>query len=230
MTSGQRMYPEDRVLVGVINRKRDLEYARDHHWYRIPQERMPRGVYAEYLAFYLSRAFKEKNGGIVYYAPRKGLELAYRRDLLPEEAHHPNADNVYYRVALGELVEKIPPILNPTKRPISFIYTTWDRFVHAREIRDLYSQNDYYVDRIYHALRDKGIRPQRIWEAERRDDPFAPGLRILCEKGEVLASTERVGGAILMNTAHKEDEILQAILMKIASSGGPVTLRIPPLG
>lgn len=230
MTSGQRMYPEDRVLVGVINRKRDLEYARDHHWYRIPQERMPRGVYAEYLAFYLSRAFKEKNGGIVYYAQRKGLELAYRRDLLPEEAHHPNADNVYYRVALGELVEKIPPILNPTKRPISFIYTTWDRFVHAREIRDLYSQNDYYVDRIYHALRDKGIRPQRIWEAERRDDPFAPGLRILCEKGEVLASTERVGGAILMNTAHKEDEILQAILMKIASSGGPVTLRIPPLG
>ena len=230
MTSGQRMYPEDRVLVGVINRKRDLDYARDHHWYRIPQERMPRGVYAEYLAFYLSRAFREKNGGIVYYAQRKGLELAYRRDLLPEEAHHPNANNVYYRVALGELVEKTPPILNPTKRPISFIYTTWDRFVHAREIRDLYSQNDYYVDRIYHALRDKGIRPQRIWEAERRDDPFAPGLRILCEKGEVLASTERVGGAILMNTAHKEDEILQAILMKIASSGGPVTLRIPPLG
>jgi hypothetical protein len=224
------MYPEDRVLVGVINRKRDLQYAQEDHWYRVPQERMPRGVHSEYLAFYLSRAFKEKNGGIVYYAEQKGLELAYRRDLLPKEVTHPRANYVYYRVGLGELIEKTPPVVNPTKRPITFIYSTWDRFVRAREIRDLYSEGDYYVDRIYHALRDRGIRPQRIWEAERRDDDYAPGLRILCEDGEVIASTERVGSALLMDSSQEEDEILKAILMRIASSGGPVMLGIPPIG
>ena len=32
------MLPEDSVLVGVINRKRDLVYALDQHWYRIPQD------------------------------------------------------------------------------------------------------------------------------------------------------------------------------------------------
>jgi hypothetical protein len=224
------MYPEDRVLVGVINRKRDLEFARDEHWYRIPQERMPRGVQTEYLAFYLSRAFKEKNGGIYYFAEHKGLELAYRKDLLPKEAKHARADQVYYRVALSDLMEKVPPILNPSKRPIAFIYTTWDRFVHANQIRDLYSAADYYVDRIYHALRDKGIRPQRIWEAERRDDEYAPGLRILCEQGEVIATTERVGSALLMDPAQQEDEILKAILLRIASSGGPVMVSIPLIG
>ena len=68
------MFPEDRVLVGVINRKRDLAIAQAEGWYRIPQRRMPRGVNAEYVAFFLSRAFKEQNGGVYYYAEFKGLD------------------------------------------------------------------------------------------------------------------------------------------------------------
>src|SRR4051812_5357450 len=114
------MYPEDRVLVGVMNRQRDFAYARDEHWYRIPQARLTRGVYAEYIAFFFSRAFKERNGGVYYYARRKGLELLYRRDLLPNEANHKRANEAYYKVGLDELVEKTPPILNPTHRTITF--------------------------------------------------------------------------------------------------------------
>lgn len=150
------MFPEDRVLVGVINRVRDLHYARDEHWYRIPKAQMPLGVNAEYLAFYLSRAFKEQNGGICYFAGMRGLELVRRVDLLPNEPNHRSASSEYYRIALGELQVKDPPVLNPTRRRIAFIYTTWDRFVLAREIRDLYSDANFYVDRAYHALPGKG--------------------------------------------------------------------------
>lgn len=132
------MYPEDRVLVGVINRRRDLIYARDEHWYRIPLARMKRGVDAEYIAFFLSRAFNERNGAIYYYAERKGLELAYRRDLIPSEPDHPRAGDVYYRVALGTLHEKVPPARNTNRTVISFIHTTWDRFCSARSISELY--------------------------------------------------------------------------------------------
>jgi hypothetical protein len=139
------------VLVGVINRKRDFACARDAHWYRIPQARMPRGVDADYIAFFLSRAFKERSGGIHYYAEVRGLELVYRRDLLPAEAAHPRAGEVYYKVQLGALLEKVPPVLNPTGRTISFIFTTWDRFASARQISDLYSTADYYVSRAYYA-------------------------------------------------------------------------------
>lgn len=142
------MFPEDRVLVGVINRRRDLEYAREG-WYRIPAVRMPNGVYAEYIAFFLSRAFGSRNGGIYFYAERRGVELVYRRDLLPQEANHPRAGDVYYKVQLGVLVEKVPPVLNPSRRTVAFLNTTWDRFLNARQLSDLHCPEEYYVDRIY---------------------------------------------------------------------------------
>jgi hypothetical protein len=221
------MFPEDRVLVGVINRKRDLAYARDEHWYRIPQKRLPRGVNAEYIALFLSGAVsKERSGGIHYYAERTGLELVYRSDLLPKEANHPRAGDVYYKVQLGELREKQPPILNSSGRVITFIHTTWDRFVHAREISDLYSTPDYFVDRIYHALRSTGLTPERVWQAEYREAGRAE-LRILCEKGTVVASTEHGEGLVYLDETEEEDKILAAIKAEIARQGGPVFVSIP---
>jgi hypothetical protein len=223
------MLPEDSVLVGVIKRKRDLVYARDQHWYRIPQAQMPNGVTADYLAFFLSRAFAERNGAIHFFARRTGLELNYRRQLLPREPNHKRADEVYYRVALSDLEPKTPPIKNPTNRTVVFIYTTWDRFVNAKTIADLYSDNDFFVDRIYYALHMRGFDVSRSWEAERRVDEIAPGLRILCENGaSVLASAERHTGAFYLDQSQSEDAILQAILAQIASNSGPVTVSIPP--
>jgi hypothetical protein len=219
------MFPEDRVLVGVINRRRDLDYARTESWYRIPQQQMPNGVNAEYIAFFLSRSFKEKNGGIHYYAKRNGLELVYRKDLLTAEANHPRAGLVYYKVQLGELIEKIPPILNSTRRTIGFIYTTWDRFVRAHEIGDLYSKADYFVDRIYHALRNRGIQSQHTWSAEYRSS--AAELRIMCQKGVLTASTEAGENRFLLDTSYPEDTILTGILAEIARQGGPVLVRVP---
>jgi hypothetical protein len=221
------MYPEDRVLVAVINRKRDLAYARDAHWYRIPQAKMPRGVHAEYLAFFLSRAFKEENGAIRYYAERRGLELTYRRDLLPAEAAHKRADDVYYKVALGSLQPKAPPIVNPTGRAISFIYTTWDRFLEAQTIRDLYSADDWFVDRVYYALERRGIHPLRVWDAERRELGSGAGLHILCQQGTIIASTDRESGTLFLDRTQSDDEVLNAILARIAQSGGPAMLNLP---
>jgi hypothetical protein len=219
------MYPEDRVLVSVINRKRDLDYARQEGWYRIPQQHMNRGVNAEYIAFFLSRAFGERNGGIHFYAERKGLELVYRRDLLPDEPNHRHASDVYYKVQLGPLIEKIPAVLNPTRRTIGFIYTTWDRFVHATQIRDLYSKEDYYVDRVYHALRNAGVAPERTWAAEYRNS--APKIRVLCQNGAVTGSTGSNEGDVYLDAARPDDEILNSILKAIAQHDGPLTIRIP---
>lgn len=222
------MYPDDRVLVGVINRKRDLKYARDHHWYRIPQRRMPRGIHAEYVAFFLSgRVFKEQSGGIHYFARIRGLELAYRRDLLPQESGHERAEEVYYRLALDDLQTKSPPVLNPTRRVISFIYSTWDRFVHATQISDLYSPSDYYVDRVYHALRSKGIRSERFWESEARTLDYAPGLRILYDGGALTATTAENSEYFTLDREQAPDETLQAILEELKRRGGPALLGIP---
>ncbi len=130
--------PLDRVLVCVINRKRDFEQLRDGRWYRIPQSEMSTGVHAEFLAFFFSRAFGDLNGAVHCYARIAGIELAYREWLLPGETDHPRADNVYYRIALGPLHRKHPPVANPEKRHIAFIRTTWERFAPARTVSDLY--------------------------------------------------------------------------------------------
>ncbi|MCC6612559.1 MAG: hypothetical protein IT320_03715 [Anaerolineae bacterium] len=221
------MHPEDRVLVGVINRVRDLHYAQDEHWYRLPQARLPHGVHAEYIAFFLSRAFKERNGAIHYFATRGGVELLYRRDILPDEADHKRANDAYYKVTLQDWREKNPPVLNPTHRPISFIYTTWDRFVGATSIVDLYSTADYYVDRIYHALRDRKIYAERYWEAERPATQHAAGVRVLCDSGVVSANIDPEGDDLGLDLEQPTDAILQQILQRIANNGGPVAVAPP---
>lgn len=225
------MYPDDRVLVGVINRKGDLNRLLQEQWYRIPQPRMPHGIYVEYLAFYISgSAARHLDGaGIYYYAQRRGVELAYRRDLLPKEADHPRANDVYYKVQLDPPVARIP-IRNPSKRSISFIWTTWDRFIKAETIADLYSQTDYFVDRIYHALRDRQIRVDRYWDAQKRETGHGAGLRILCENGSVEAFTERQAGdgVYYLDVRKSEDDVFEEIYRRIASMGGPVTLPISP--
>ena len=146
------MYADDRVLVGVVKRKKDFRIASQEHWYRIPQRQLPRGLNAEYLALFLSgSAFRQAGGGIAYFARITGLELARRRDLLPDEARR--AEEIYYKVQFRQLVPRDPPIANLPARSISFIRTTWDRFISAETVGDLYSAADFYVDRVYHALR-----------------------------------------------------------------------------
>lgn len=223
------MYPDDRVLVGAITRRKDLHHARDNGWYRIPQAKLTRGVHAEYLAFFLSsRVADQPDSGIYYFARRAGVELAYRRDLLPDEANHPRAGDVYYKVQLAEWQEKSPPVLNPTRRSITFIYTTWDRFVHAREIKDLYSDADYFVDRIYHALRNDGYQMNRSWDAERRYTGHGAQLHILCESGDVTASANGDDDSdIFLDQAGRQDAILAKIRAEVAKKGGPVMISIP---
>lgn len=225
------MFPEERVLVGVLKRKKDLTTLQTSRWYRIPQSQFPRGIYTEYLAFFLSgKPFGEQSGGIHYYARVSGIELLYRRDLLPEEPTHPRANDAYYKISLVEIVPKAPPVLNPTRRPITFINTTWDRFVQAQTIADLYSQADYFVDRIYHALRNKGIEPERFWENESITSSHFPGVRVLCENGIFDASTVKSGDQFFLDNTQAEDEILQAILEEIRRRGGPMTIHIPTEG
>ena len=146
------MYADDRVLVGVIKRQKDFQIASREHWYRIPQRQLPRGLNAEYIALFLSgKPFRERSGSIAYFARVTGLELARRRDLLPDEKQR--ADEIYYKVQFRQLIQRDPPIANEPARAISFVRTTWDRFVCAETISDLYSRADFYVDRVYHALR-----------------------------------------------------------------------------
>lgn len=139
-------WPEDRVLVAAITRRADLRRTRAEGWYRIPVVRMPQGVPAEYIAFFTgARVIGRQRGGIYGYARVKGVELQRRRDLLPHEAQR--ADDLYYRVQLGDWRWREPPLHNPEGRVFAFIHSTWDRFCGARCLADLTNRKPEFVGR-----------------------------------------------------------------------------------
>ena len=129
------MYADDRVLVAILNSQRDWARVQDEGWYRIPLSHAPESTTeAAVLAFYFTKAFEDDKWAIHYYAPIQGHELACRRDLIPSEPDHPRAGQWYYKLQLGPLQHKLPPIVSARWRRIAFIVTSGDRFMHAAEI------------------------------------------------------------------------------------------------
>ena len=177
------MYPEDRVLVAYVPRPADFALIEREGWYRIPQVHAPKGLYAEYIAFYFGRHFGTKKWAIHYYAPNLGHELVTRRELLPDEPDHPRADAWYYKVQLGDLCSLSRPIMSLRWRRITFFHTTGDRFQDAVEINDLFLDGGEYVDRLYTALKERGLHPERNYRIEEPDLVYDVPLTVLCRNG-----------------------------------------------
>ncbi len=223
------MYPEDRVLVGVMPDPRDLAIAHGQHWYRVPAGRAVRGIYAEYVAFYFTGKFPpDQRWGVYYYARRTGHELVRRIDLFPDEPDHPRSREHYYKIQLAALQEKSPPIISARWRRITFIYTTWDRFVAAREINDLYSSDSQFVDRIYHALKREGILPERQVIINEAGNSYMVDLLIPCKKGKVMVASgdQRPGGALTLPEGD-DRQALALVQEAIERQGGAVAVDFP---
>lgn len=220
------MHPEDRVLVAIMPSPADFAIARDQNWYRIPQERAPKGVHAEYLAFYFNRAFGKQKWAVHYFGQNLGHELVRRRDLFPNQTDHPRADQLYYQVQLGSLQELERPIVSLRWRRISFIHTTWDRFSDAAEINDLFVEGTPYVDRLYYALREAGIFPEKQYRIREEKIEYVVDLAIPCKQGAVsITLDDRTGPTTSLQLTgrqieHELAECVEQIRRKISEKGG----------
>jgi hypothetical protein len=178
------IYDEERVLVAVLNNRRDFDIARREAWYRIPARHAPPSTTeAAVLAFYFTRAFGEEKWAIHWYARILGHELVRRRDLLPAEADHPRADEPYLKLQIGPLQRLEPPIYSLRWRRIVFIETTWDRFVAAREINDLYASA---ADGLFVTLKEAGLHPEREFEIREGGTRYIVDMAIPCREGSVI--------------------------------------------
>jgi hypothetical protein len=148
------MYPDDRVLVAYVPSPADFDLIQSQNWYRIPYASAPKGLYAEYLAFYFGVSFGSRKWSVQAYAPRLGHELVQRRDLLPSQPDHPRAEDWYFRVQLGPVTRLERPIISMQWRRVTFLHTTWDRFRDAVELNDLFLDGEAYVDRAFTVLKD----------------------------------------------------------------------------
>lgn len=182
------MYPEDRVLVAYVPEPKDFRRIQKDGWYRIPVQYAPKGLYAEYIAFYFGSRFGGQKWAVHYFARNLGHELTTRRALIPSQPDHPRADDLYYKVQLGPVIHRSEPILSLRWRRITFIHTTWDRFQDAAEINDLFVEGDPYVDRLYATLKESGIQAERNYRLNEPEAGYVLPLAIPCRAGVVEIS------------------------------------------
>ena len=89
---------------------------------------------------------------------------------------------------MGPLQRREPPIVSLRWRRISFIHTTWDRFEAAEEINDLFVEGDQFVDRLYHALRESDMAPERQFPVRESGTEYIAVLAVPCQDGTVSVS------------------------------------------
>lgn len=207
------MYPDDRVLIAYLPRPADFAIVEKERWYRIPQKHVPKGLYAEYIAFYFGRHFGGEKWAVHYYASRLGHELTTRRALMPYEPKHPRADDLYYKVQLGPLQKLERPIISLRWRRVTFIHTTWDRFMDAAEINDLFVEGGEYVDRLFAALKERGIQAERHYRVKESGITYEVPLTVLCANGRLDIHPQHYSHLSLQETANQ-------ISQQIAEKGG----------
>jgi hypothetical protein len=153
--------------------------------------------------------------------------MVRRVDLLPDQANHPRAEESYFKLQLGPLRQKEPAIVSLRWRRITFIQTTWDRFVAAREINDLFVTGDQFVDRVYHALKNRGIQPERLVDIRESGTTYTVDLVIPCKRGSVLLSGDAKHPRQAIILAGNEESDLARIETAIQQRGGPLMLDLP---
>jgi hypothetical protein len=172
------------VLVGVINRKKDLEIAFNQHWYRMPFKHAPKRN-ADFLALYQTRKFGKDGKSINYYATILGSSVVYRRELLCEEIDHPRADEPYCRLDLGDLRPTPRRIENRSRRRVVFGFTTLEKLFSAEEVSQLF---DIYPieDIMREALAESGIEALHEYcLMESRRCRYRLDFAIFCRGGKI---------------------------------------------
>ncbi len=131
--------PENRdlVLIGVVKRKKDLDYVRNNRWYRIPAHLSFRKS-PHYLAVYPTSRCGSGGRGISLYSTIQKITRIRRMELLPEEKSHPRAGEWYWKLHLGPIRRLPHRIENRLRRRVTFAYTTRSRLFQAREIGELF--------------------------------------------------------------------------------------------
>jgi hypothetical protein len=146
------MGADDLVLVAIIRTRRDLEIARLLGWYRIPIQSAPKTIRVDWLAFYQTADFGEQRWSVRYVAPVTGFEMVRRLDLIRDEPEHPQAQAPYYKVQLGALQALPNPIMAARWRRFTFLYTTGERLLRARRLRELTVAGPAERDRLWRII------------------------------------------------------------------------------
>jgi very-short-patch-repair endonuclease len=182
------------VLVAIINDRLDFQKARDEHWYRIPVSSVDKWLRRRWpptwLALYQTRVFGDEAYCVRYYAEVLDIQRAYRWQLIPEQARDQRGMQEYHKLILGPLEQLPQPIFSRRHRRIVFIPTTWQKFVSAIEINDLYDESPL-EDRLWAEFRRLQIPAERQeFVGIPQGRSYALDFALYCTNGRLNVETD----------------------------------------
>jgi len=176
------------VLVAIINNRLDFTVAHEKRWYRVPvdskekwlKERWP----PKWLALYQTKTFGQEAFAINYYAKVIDIAEVSRRQLFEHEAENEGRNRRYHQLLLEPLRRLSKPIFSRRRRRIVFIPTTWEKFIRASEINDLYDESSL-EDRLWAAFKPLQIRAERQELVTVRGRNYFLDFAIYCASGKI---------------------------------------------
>lgn len=187
------MLRSNEVLVAIMNNQRDMDIALQQHWYRIPVSSVKKFLRKrwapEWLAFYQTKIFGSEAFSIRYYAKVLEIQEVGRIELFPDEPPHEKTDKRYYKLNLAPLQKLPQPIASHRRRRITFISTTWNKFITAIEINDLYDDSPL-EDQLWNEMKELQINAERQERIKVKEKIYFLDFAIYCAKGKINIETD----------------------------------------
>ena len=139
---------------------------------------------ADYLAFYLTKVFGDQKWSISHWAEIKERRIVKRLELLSDEYNHPRAQDLYYKVEIGELNRLPNPIISKRGRRIAFITTTLRKFRSSKELNDLFNESPL-EDKLWHEFKKNKIDAERQYYVTGEKENYYLDFAIFCENGSI---------------------------------------------
>lgn len=181
------------LLVAIMNDTRDFSILKEKLWYRIPVSSKIKWLKDKWpprrLAFYQTKEFRQDAYAVNYYGQVLDIAEVYRWQIFPNEPEDERSLKKYFQIRLLSLDRLPQPILSRRRRRIVFIPTTWQKFVDARELNDLYSES---------GLEEKIWDTFTLWKiaAERQEHvtvskrDYFLDFAIYCAKGNIAVEAD----------------------------------------
>jgi very-short-patch-repair endonuclease len=181
------------VLVAIINNKLDFAILRDQLWYRIPvssvqkwiKERWP----PKWLAFYQTIAFGAEKHAVNYFGEVLDIREVRRWQLFRNEPRDEKSNRLYYKISVKSIQPLPKPIYSRRYRRIIFIPTTWEKFVNASEINDLFDESSL-EDKLWSEFKQHNIQAERQEFVIARKNDYALDFAVYCAKGNIDIETD----------------------------------------